>query len=93
MKHRWTLDTPWAKKGMEYTQVEYKVLYKPEPMFTFSGLTTIDELLSLGWIKPVEEKGKLTAAEILGKITFQDAHDSAVLEPRLLAAFLAEHLK
>jgi hypothetical protein len=86
----WTLDTPWAKKGDTAEITDHCWVSG-----VWLGHQHVGKqiLLDLGWIKPVEEKGKLTAAEILGKITFQDAHDSAVLEPRLLAAFLAEHLK
>jgi len=66
----WAIDTPWAKKGEEYkpappdfTITRYRTDEDPE-MFLLQTST----LLSLGWIKPVEDK-KLTEEEILGAIT------------------------
>lgn len=50
MQYVWNIDTPWAKKGEVYFTV-LSVSYRGE-----AKVLEINRLLSLGWIKPVEEK-------------------------------------
>jgi hypothetical protein len=87
----WTLDTPWAKKGDTAEITDHCWVSG-----VWLGHQHVGKqiLLDLGWIKFVEEKGKLTAEEILGKITqYVDSLGNCYVSGRKLAAFLAEHLK
>jgi hypothetical protein len=95
MKYQWTFDTPWADKGDGYDDTLQPLMHQ-----IGSCTFTLDTLwyVTNGWIKPVEEKGKLTAEEILEKITSKKyvglmLPQQDELDMVKLAAFLAEHLK
>ena len=91
----WTLDTPWAKKGDTAEITDHCWVSG-----VWLGHQHVGKqiLLDLGWIKPVEEKEKLTAEEILKAITSKKyvglmlPHED-YLDKEKLAAFLVEHLK
>jgi len=101
--HIWAIDTPWAKKWMEYRGNKIIISYLTSP--TTCKTYDLDEnyFLALGWIKPVEEK-KLTEEEILHAITYEHLETGKFgsgvgsyvelrIDKRKLAKFLAEHLK
>lgn len=82
----WAIDTPWAKKGCGYDdkmKLCYLIYLEEKNISPSSSYVLKSELISLGWIKPVEKnkvvgserggngevKKKLTAEEIFEAIT------------------------
>jgi ribosome biogenesis protein Tsr3 len=102
--HLWAIDTPWAKKGTEYKHCNHAWagLYVNECRHGEPKQCSVQDLINIGWIKPVEDK-KLTEEEILEKIAnytevhYKDGTKEIVGETRIsavkLAKLLAEHLK
>lgn len=96
----WAIDTPWAKKGTEYKLCNHvwAGLYVNECSHGEPKQCSVQDLINIGWIKPIENDGvkKLTEEEILEAITTTSRSSTGIVVSSFsiykLSKLLAEHL-